>query len=59
MMKLSIILNCQDFSTNLEKRLCITQRNDSVFKAKDFDASRTNDLVFLQNAEVCSAHVGE
>ena len=55
MMNLSIILNCQDFSSNIEKRLYITQRNDSVFIEKHFDASHANILVFLWNAEVFSA----
>ena len=58
-MNRSIILNCQDFSANIEKRLYITQRNDSVFIWKDFDASHTTNLVFLENTEVSSAHVRE
>ena len=57
MMNLSIILNCQDFSTNMEKRLHITQRNDFVFIEKHFDASLVNILVFWLNTEVFSAPV--
>ena len=48
MMNLSIILNCQDFSTNIKKILYITQRNDSVFLEKHFDASHANMLVFYK-----------
>ena len=57
MMNLCILLNCQDFSTNMEKRLHITQRNDSVFIEKHFDASLVNILVFWLNTEVFSAPV--
>ena len=42
MMNLAIILNCQEFSSNIEKRLYITQRNDSLFIGNDFDASHAN-----------------
>ena len=47
MMNFSTIINCQDFSSNIEKRLYITQRNDSEFIGKDFDASHANIFVFL------------
>ena len=57
MMNLSIIINCQDFLSNTEKRLYITQRNDSEFTGKDFDASQASILVFLWNAEVFPAPV--
>ena len=57
MMNLSIILNCQDFSSNIEKSLYITQRNSSVLIGKDFDASHANILILLWNAELFSAPV--
>ena len=56
-MNLSIILSCQDFSTNNEKILYITQGNDSVLRGKDLDASHTTNLVFLWSTEVYSAPV--
>ena len=55
MMNLSIILICQDFSTNIENTLQITQRNDSVFIEKHFDVSHANILAFFLNAQVSSA----
>ena len=51
----SIILNCQDVSSNVGKRLYIFQRNDSVFIGKDFYASHAIILFFLWNSEVFSA----
>ena len=55
MMNFSTIINCKDFSSNMEKRLYITQRNDSVFIEKHFDVSHANILAFFLNAQVSSA----
>ena len=44
MMNLSTILNCQNFSSNIEIRLYINQGDDSVFIGKHFNASHANKL---------------